>query len=68
MHKFYDFKNQTGTNVDVYVYGEIISGSESDKWSESDVVFNDFKTALEPLSSGHSVNMYVNKWKYDFVV
>ncbi|MBD5643194.1 Clp protease ClpP [Clostridium botulinum] len=58
MSKFYEFKNKTDNNIDIYVYGEIIGGSE--KWDESDVTFNDFRDNLERLTGEETINMYIN--------
>lgn len=57
-NKFYEFKNKTDTNIDIYVYGEIVGGS--DKWDSSDVTFTDFKDALDGLKGTETVNMYIN--------
>ncbi|AJA42860.1 Clp protease ClpP [Clostridium tetani] len=57
MNKFYEFKNKANV-IDIYVYGEIVSGS--DKWDESDVTFNDFKDNLEGLTGNETINMYIN--------
>ncbi|EGT3606919.1 hypothetical protein FKF97_10980 [Clostridium perfringens] len=56
--KFYEFKNVTDTNQDLYVYGVIVNGA--DKWDESDVTFKDFKDTLEKMTSGSTLNMYIN--------
>lgn len=56
--KFYEFKNITDTNQDLYVYGVIVNGA--DKWDESDVTFKDFKDTLEKMTSGSTLNMYIN--------
>lgn len=58
MSKFYEFKNKADNVIDIYVYGEIVSGS--DKWDESDVTFNDFKDNLEGLTGNETINMYIN--------
>ncbi|ACO85568.1 Clp protease [Clostridium botulinum] len=58
MSKFYEFKNKTDNNIDIYVYGEIIGGSK--KWDESDVTFNDFRDNLERLTGKETINMYIN--------
>ena len=56
--KLIDIKNAGTNEVDIYIYGEIVSGSE--KWDESDVTFNDFKDVLENLTGSETVNLYVN--------
>lgn len=58
INKFYKFKNLTDTNQELYVYGVIIGGA--DKWDESDVTFKDFKDTLEKMTSGSTLNMYIN--------
>lgn len=58
MSKFYEFKNSADNNIDIYVYGEIISGTY--KWDESDVTFQDFKDKLEPLTGSETINLYIN--------
>lgn len=56
--KFYQFKNKANDIIDIYVYGEIVGGS--DKWDESEVTFNDFKNNLEGLKGNETVNMFIN--------
>ncbi|WP_231159259.1 head maturation protease, ClpP-related [Clostridium botulinum] len=57
-NKFYDIKNSSDSNIDIYVYGEIVGGS--DKWDESDVTFTDFKDTLENIDTSKTVNLYIN--------
>ena len=57
MKKFYNIKSQNNT-TGIYIYGEIIGGS--DKWDESDVTFDDFRTALENMNNGDTLEMYIN--------
>lgn len=57
MKKFYNIKSQNNT-TGVYIYGEIIGGSE--KWDESDVTFDDFRAALDIMNNGDTLEMYIN--------
>lgn len=57
MKKFYNFIANNNSS-DLYVYGEIIGGS--DKWSEDDVTFKDFKDKLDLLQDNSTLNMYLN--------
>lgn len=57
-NKFYEFKNVTDTSQDLYVYGVIVNGA--DKWDESDVTFTDFKNTLEKMTTGSTLNIYIN--------
>lgn len=57
MKKFYNIKSQNNT-TGVYIYGEIIGGTE--KWDESDVTFDDFRTALDVMNNGDTLEMYIN--------
>ncbi|WP_432408632.1 head maturation protease, ClpP-related [Wukongibacter sp. M2B1] len=57
--KFYTIKNNISNKaIDIFVYGEIISGSE--KWDESDVTFLDFKNKLDSLVGDETINLYIN--------
>lgn len=57
MSKFYNFiKNNN--NVELYVYGDIIGGSE--KWSEDDVTFKDFVDATNNITDNSTLDIYVN--------
>ena len=60
MKKFYEFKNITSSEADLFVYGEIVS--EHDDWfgSESDVALTDFKEQLDNLGNIKNLNMYIN--------
>ena len=61
MNKFYNFKNQSDTSVDLYIYGAI-TNHKADEWipSESDIDLDEFKETLDELNSGSTLNMYVN--------
>ena len=60
-NKFYEFKNETETSNDLYIYGAITS-DKNDDWlsSESDVDLNDFKETLNSMQNGAMLNIYVN--------
>lgn len=60
MKKFYEFKNVTSSEADLFIYGEIVS--ERDDWfgSESDVALTDFKEQLDNLGNIKNLNMYIN--------
>lgn len=60
-NKFYEFKNETETSNDLYIYGAITS-DKNDDWlsSESDVDLNDFKETLNSMQNGATLNIYVN--------
>lgn len=61
MNKFYEFKNETETSNDLYIYGAITSDKNEDFFgSESDVDLNDFKETLEKIKNGTTLNLYVN--------
>ena len=47
--KFYNIKSKNNV-TGVYIYGEIIGGTE--KWDESDVTFDDFRTTLDVMNNG----------------
>lgn len=56
MNKFYEIKNSTNINADLYIYGEIVT----EKWYDDDVALNDFKESLENLGEIQELNMYIN--------
>lgn len=56
MNKFYEIKNSTNINADLYIYGEIVT----EKWYDNDVALNDFKETLENLGDIQELNMYIN--------
>lgn len=55
--KFYNFISANKKN-ELYVYGEIIGGS--DKWTEDEVIFDDFKNKLEEVEDNSSLDIYIN--------
>lgn len=54
MDKFYNF---IGAD-ELYIYGDIIGGSE--KYSDDDITFKDFKDKLESMQENSTLNIYVN--------
>ena len=58
--KFYEFKNITSSEADLFIYGEIVS--EHDDWfgSESDFALTDFKEELDRLGNIKTLNIYIN--------
>lgn len=58
MKKFYNFISKDNEIYELYVYGEIIGGSE--KWTEDDVTFKDFKDKLALIPDNSTLNMYLN--------
>jgi hypothetical protein len=51
-NRFYNFKNETKTSNDLYLYGAIVS--PEGKWDESDVDFQDFKDSLNDTNTNPS--------------
>jgi len=56
--KFWDFRNALSDRAELYVYGEIVSGSY--KWDDTDVTITDFKDQLDQLGDIKTLNMYVS--------
>lgn len=54
---FYEFKNNANS-LDIWIYGQIISGT--DKWSDDEVTYMDFKNKLDSLGHIRTINMYIN--------
>ncbi len=52
-----EFKNKTNDVSDIYIYGEITSGSE--KYDDSDVILSEFKKNLDSITS-KELNIYLN--------
>ena len=55
--KFYNFITDNNKHS-LYVYGEIISGS--DKWDSSEVVFDDFRDTVEAMQNNSQLDIYIN--------
>lgn len=64
MKKFYEFKNITPTNADLFVYGEIVEENQVDWWtgekSETAVGLMDFKQQLDNIGNVNNLNIYIN--------
>lgn len=60
-NRFYEFKNESDDNSNLYIYGSITTNKD-DEWcpSESDVDLTDFKNKLTDLNSDSILNIYVN--------
>lgn len=60
-NKFYEFKNETETSNDLYIYGAITS-DKSDDWmaSESDIDLSEFKEKIDSIMNNSILNIYVN--------
>lgn len=62
--KFYEFKNITPTNADLFVYGEIVEENHIDWWtgekSETAVGLMDFKQQLDNIGNVNNLNIYIN--------
>lgn len=64
MKKFYEFKNVTETEADLYIYGEIVQEKSVDFWtgaeSTTDVSLMDFKEDLDNIGNVQTLNLYIN--------
>lgn len=62
--KFYEFKNITSLEADLYIYGEIVQEKSVDFWtgeeSQTEVGLMDFKKELEDLGNIQTLNVYIN--------
>lgn len=62
--KFYEFKNISSSEADLYVYGEIVQEKSVDWWtgeeSETDVGLMEFKEALDSIGNVKKLNLYLN--------
>ena len=62
--KFYEFKNITSLEADLYIYGEIVQEKSVDFWtgeeSQTEVGLMDFKKELEDLGNVQTLNLYIN--------
>lgn len=56
--KFWDFRNAIADSAELYIYGEIVSGSY--KCDETDVTIVDFKDQLDRFGSIKTLHMYVS--------
>lgn len=64
MKKFFEFKNVTSTEADLYIYGEIVQEKYVDWWtgeeSKTDVALMDFKEELDNIGNVQTLNLYIN--------
>ena len=62
--KFYEFKNITSSEADLFVYGEIVQEKSIDWWtgeeSQTDVGLMDFKEQLDSIGNVQKLNIYIN--------
>lgn len=58
MKSFFEFSNKQKDVTALYVYGEIISGTE--KWDESDVTFKEFQQATDNIKDNSTLEMYIS--------
>ena len=62
--KFYEFKNITSSEADLFVYGEIVQEKSVDWWtgeeSQTDVGLMDFKEQLDSIGNVQKLNIYIN--------
>ncbi|MDU2123426.1 MAG: Clp protease ClpP [Clostridium celatum] len=55
MNKFYNFISNNNKS-ELYLYGAIVS----EKWSDDDIDFKDFKNAIDNLNNDSTLEVYVN--------
>lgn len=65
MKKFYEFKNITSTEADLYIYGEIVQEKTVDWWtgdevSDTEVSLMNFKEELDTIGNVQKLNLYIN--------
>lgn len=64
MKKFYEFKNITSSEADLFVYGEIVQEKSVDWWtgeeSKTDVGLMEFKEELDNIGNVQKLNIYIN--------
>lgn len=62
--KFYEFKNITSSEADLFIYGEIVQENEVDWWtgekSQTAVGLMDFKEELDAIGNVQNLNIYIN--------
>jgi len=63
-NRFFDFKNISSSEADLYVYGEIVLEKGIDFWTgeenETDVGLMDFKEELDNIGNVQKLNLYLN--------
>lgn len=64
MKNFFEFKNITSTEADLFIYGEIVQEKSVDWWtgeeSQTEVGLMDFKKTLDELGNIQKLNIYIN--------
>lgn len=64
MKRFFEFKNITSSEADLYIYGEIVQEKYVDWWtgeeSKTDVALMDFKEELDKIGNVQTLNLYIN--------
>lgn len=62
--RFYEFKNITSSEADLFIYGEIVQEKSVDWWtgeeSQTDVGLMDFKEQLDSIGNVQKLNLYIN--------
>lgn len=62
--KFYEFKNITSSEADLFIYGAIVQEKSVDWWtgeeSKTDVGLMDFKEQLDNIGNVQKLNIYIN--------
>lgn len=62
--KFYEFKNITSLEADLFIYGEIVQEKSVNWWtgdvSQTEVGLMDFKEQLDNLGNVQTLNIYIN--------
>lgn len=64
MKNFFEFKNITSTEADLFIYGEIVQEKSVDWWtgeeSQTEIGLMDFKKSLDELGNIQKLNIYIN--------
>lgn len=64
MKNFFEFKNITSTEADLFIYGEIVQEKSVDWWtgeeSRTEIGLMDFKKSLDELGNIQKLNIYIN--------
>lgn len=65
MKNFFEFKNVTSTEADLFIYGEIVQEKSVDWWtgeevSDTEVGLMDFKRELDGVGNIKKLNLYIN--------
>lgn len=62
--KFYEFKNITSQEADLFIYGEIVEENQTDWWtgekSQTAVGLMDFKEQLDSIGNVQKLNIFIN--------